>query len=484
MGDAPPPPSTPPSWSKTFTHYNPLNFRRAAHRRPKAAPVYSRDFAYADNAAVVLAQHPMRARRADINADTSAKTFAELLSGPTVDIYVGPERKHWALHRNLLCHHSSFFETEFEGHEVPKGGTKDGESVLELPDDDAKGFQLLVKWLYQGQLEDNSVLTEVEKYEYAVSCHKLYMLCDKFDMLHLKNLAMDLYRANLNAAQLVPDADEINDIYRASPVGSPFRPLMTKIAARQIMDPDVDKDAETYRKCFQENPDFAVEMVNAIRSMSGGMLFDDPTEIAGCEFHDHSDSSSCGGKEAEKAVTPMANGAAKRQLPAELSAEKRTPRKLDIRQPSTPTPKLTRWQSGLTNGHAPPHTPPKAKSMAPSQSSTVNGGHPKRAQTSKTAPSQPSTVNGNAPKIAGSPAKPAPGGSVLGKRRVTEGNQLKSNGAAEAPRRSSHHVNGMVQQLNGIESGGSEGSQSQAGASEMPTRKAAPKLRRPQVNGA
>ena len=72
MGDAAPPSTTPPSWSKTFSHYNPLNFRR----HNTSAPVYSRDFAYADSAAS-LAHPPMRAPRADINAETSAKTFAE-----------------------------------------------------------------------------------------------------------------------------------------------------------------------------------------------------------------------------------------------------------------------------------------------------------------------------------------------------------------------------------------------------------------------
>jgi hypothetical protein len=220
--------------------------------------------------------------------DEAKNLRKRLLSGPLVDICVGSEKKHWSLHKNLLCHHSSYFETEFEGHEVPKDATK-----LELPDDDPKGFELLVKWLYQGQLEDVSQFLDEEKYDYAVACHRLYQLCEKFDMIGLKNMAMDSYRSNLNAAQLVPDADEINEIYRASPPNSPFRKLMTKIAARQIMDPEVDKDAESYRQCFENNADFAVEMVNAIRTMSGGMLFDDPTAGDECTWHDHRDGSGC-----------------------------------------------------------------------------------------------------------------------------------------------------------------------------------------------
>jgi hypothetical protein len=238
-----------------------------------------------------------------------AKTLRKrLLAGPTVDIYVGVERRHWTLHRNLLRHHSAYFETEFVGHEVAKNGNRrsgeKGNNALELPEDDPRGFELLVKWLYQGSLDDLDAMTDEGKYDYAVACHKLYLLCDKFDMVPLKNTAMDLYRRGLNEAQLVPDPQEINEIYRASPANSPFRQLMTKIAARQIMDPEVDKDAETYRKCFENNPEFAIEMVNAIRYASGGMLFDDPTEGDVCAYHYHEDGQNCQVKGKGKGETP------------------------------------------------------------------------------------------------------------------------------------------------------------------------------------
>lgn len=225
--------------------------------------------------------------------ETQAKTLHKrLLDGPIVDIIVGKERRSFKLHRNLLCHHSSYFEAEFIGNEVPKG-KKPGDNKLELPDDDPAGFELFTKWLYQGRLDEVSELSDDKKYDYSVACHKLYMLCERFDMPLLKNISIDQYRRGLTEVQLVPDAEEINDIYRQSPRGSPFRKLMTQIAARQIMDPDSEKDAETYRACFDNNPDFAVDMVNAIKSGSGGILFDDPTSGSECGYHDHKDGSNC-----------------------------------------------------------------------------------------------------------------------------------------------------------------------------------------------
>jgi hypothetical protein len=235
--------------------------------------------------------HRLNSHRLHVRAKAKLQRD-RLLSGPMLDVYVGRARHHWALHRNLLCHHSERLEAELQGDGSSKRQQQDR---LELPDHDPAGFELLVKWLYQGQLDDVTDMPDAtQKYEYAVSCHKLYLLCDRFDMPQLKNVAMDQYRRGLNQAELVPDADEIDDIYRQSPVGSPFRRLMTNIAARQIMDPNSERDVETYRQCFESNSDFAIEMVKAIKQGTGGMLFDDPTDTGNeCEYHDHEQGPNC-----------------------------------------------------------------------------------------------------------------------------------------------------------------------------------------------
>lgn len=257
------------------------------HLRRALPVVYSRDFAYENSVPMILDGG------VDNIADFKAKDFSELISGPTVDVFVGSSKRRWTLHRNLLCHHSSFFEAELMGSEVPKVKRMSEQQKLELLGEDPAGFELFVKWLYQGRLDDTSELSDEEKYDYAVACHKLYRLCERLDMPELKNLSIDQYRTSLFEAQLVPDADEINEIYKMSSPGSPFRALMTKIAARQIMDPDSDKDAESYRACFQDNPDFAVEMINAIKTGTGGVLFQDPTEGGECEYHDHTNGAGC-----------------------------------------------------------------------------------------------------------------------------------------------------------------------------------------------
>jgi hypothetical protein len=230
-----------------------------------------------------------------------AKSLRErLLSGPTVDITVGEgsQQRHWSLHRNLLAYHSEYLKAELQHspNSTPKSKGNDAPDSLrlDLGDDDPAGFELLVKWLYQGKFDDvSSISDDQEKYNYAVACQKLHNLCDRFEMPKLKNIAIDQYRKGLSEAGLVPDAEELNVIYRQSPKASPFRTLMVKIAARQIMDPDSDKDAESYRQCFENNPEFAIDLVNAIKWGTGGILFDDPTDGSDCEFHDHENGPNC-----------------------------------------------------------------------------------------------------------------------------------------------------------------------------------------------
>ncbi|KAF1965813.1 hypothetical protein BU23DRAFT_560777 [Bimuria novae-zelandiae CBS 107.79] len=298
--------------------------------------------------------HRLNSHRLHIRAKAKLQRD-RLLSGRMIDVYVGEGRRHWALHRNLLCHHSERLEEELQG-----GDGKKRQERLDLPDYDPAGFELLVKWLYQGRLDDVSDLPDAnQKYEYAVSCHKMYLLCDRFDMAQLKNVAMDQYRKGLNEAELVPDADEIDDIYRKSPPGSPFRRLMMRIAARQIMDPDSDRDVETYRQCFKNNPDFAIDLVKAIKEGTGGMLFDDPTDPGNeCEYHDHEAGPNCHvkgkgkgkGKQARK-TTPLrpdlrsaSSDPSTRSVPTLLPP--RRPRPPPILQPP---PRHARRQSEATS---------------------------------------------------------------------------------------------------------------------------------------
>ncbi len=212
---------------------------------------------------------------------------SRLLSGPLMDIYVGESKRHWSLHRNLLCHHSAYFKDH--GVEEDRKDT----SKVELLEDDPRAFELLVKWLYQGKIDDVSDMPIEKKWEYADACQKLYVLCDKLILPQLKNFAIDQFRKGCFEAGLVPGPEEMKSIYARTSPSSPFRKLVSKIAARQIMDSDSRDDAGTYKMCFESNADFAIDVINAIREGAGGTLLGDPTDGGGCTYHDHCNAQGC-----------------------------------------------------------------------------------------------------------------------------------------------------------------------------------------------
>lgn len=207
-----------------------------------------------------------------------------------MDIYVGKAKRRWSLHRSLLSYHSRWFQDQIKEEVKEKGG------MVEFFDDDPRAFELLVKWLYQGKIDDVSDMPIDKKWDYADSCQQLYVLCDKINLPQLKNLAIDQFRKGCFEARLVPGPEEMKPIYDKTPPSSPFRKLVSRIAARQIMDPESGGDAGMYKECFAGNADFAIDVVNAIKEGAGGKLLDDPTEDDGCYYHEHQLGQRCDGR--------------------------------------------------------------------------------------------------------------------------------------------------------------------------------------------
>ena len=243
----------------------------------------------------------MQRRHEQALSNVSARN--RLLSGPTVEISVGTgqDQRKWSIHRNLLSHHSEYFARRF-GHPSSTATSSGSSSTLKLDlhEDSPHAFELFVKWLYQGSIDDVSAMENDRKWDHAFACQQLYSLCERLELPLLRNVAIDQFRRGCFEAGLVPGPEEMSPIYETTPKGSPFRKLVSRIAARQIMDPDNNRNASTYEKCFG-NPDFAIDVINSIREGVGGKLLPDPTELIGCEYHDHPKGSVCSLQESKNA---------------------------------------------------------------------------------------------------------------------------------------------------------------------------------------
>jgi hypothetical protein len=83
-----------------------------------------------------------------------------MISGPKVDLYVGPNRKYYNLPKLLLCHYSDFFESCFNGGFVETLSQK-----LELPEDKVEDFEILLEFMLRGTSPGSMNITEVGKSE-------------------------------------------------------------------------------------------------------------------------------------------------------------------------------------------------------------------------------------------------------------------------------------------------------------------------------
>ncbi|KAL2421391.1 hypothetical protein ABEF95_007647 [Exophiala dermatitidis] len=107
-----------------------------------------------------------------------------------VTVFVGPKRKKFFLHRELICQRSPFMEKCLK-----KGRFDEGyKNELYLPEDDPKAFSIIVDWIYRTKLPSRT------EPQFDVSdLSAAYCMADKFGMEELQNSIMDTIRLSFGS---------------------------------------------------------------------------------------------------------------------------------------------------------------------------------------------------------------------------------------------------------------------------------------------
>ena len=109
-----------------------------------------------------------------------------------VDIFVGPKRKTFRLHEDLLCDRSGYFKATFQG-EFAEAKSKE----LYLSEDNDSSFELFVNWLYGGDVQVGQPSTD----DALPAYFGLLALADKILIEHLRNVATDRIRGYYRDSQ-------------------------------------------------------------------------------------------------------------------------------------------------------------------------------------------------------------------------------------------------------------------------------------------
>ncbi|KAI9802100.1 MAG: hypothetical protein M1833_002021 [Piccolia ochrophora] len=242
-----------------------------------------------------------------------ASNFAERFTSKPVDVYVGPEQKKYTLHQTVLCSQSGFFRAAFEG-----SFREAVEDCIRLPDEDVATFELFIGWLYKGELDGSVTFGKPSKclidstvfgnpgehfIDWAVGgkLFALYVMADKFGVRRLHNQIMDVFQAAFIPMGRYPRPSAIRTIYDVTAPGATMRRLITDVFAGDIcLDQHIFFDRPKYKDYLDDIPDFAADVMGAVRQGVCRQIDLNPTSWTACKFHVHRDGDMCPGRQPVK----------------------------------------------------------------------------------------------------------------------------------------------------------------------------------------
>ncbi|KAI9720198.1 MAG: hypothetical protein M1812_003016 [Candelaria pacifica] len=205
-----------------------------------------------------------------------------LLTPEMVDLYVGPGRQLFRVHKGLLCYHSAFFDKAFDGK------FKEGqEGMMYLPKDDPVPFEIVVTWLYRQSIDEIPTTGDVEAYASLEQTVDLYILADKLCINTLKNMAMDRLQRGLLSGNRIIDT-ECTKVYKSTLADSPLRRFVARLTAWDLQGHWNTKLSEYVNE--EADLDFAKDIIELLRNRSS---IPDPRNPSKCEYHEHTDGETC-----------------------------------------------------------------------------------------------------------------------------------------------------------------------------------------------
>ncbi|KAI7510062.1 hypothetical protein KC347_g4680 [Hortaea werneckii] len=197
------------------------------------------------------------------HGEQKEKPLNELLSHDIVDIYVGPENTHWALHEKLLCHRSPYFRNVFWTNTPTNKGNRQN-PTFGLPDDDDIPFRHFVGWLYSDHVppprEEKDLTTLID----------LYLMGEKWSIPRLQVSVLETIREFYHETSSWPSLRRVQYVYANSAPDSALRQLLVSCVAQMLVlaPPDggeAGKMPEHWEKALRRNGQLAVDIILCVQ---------------------------------------------------------------------------------------------------------------------------------------------------------------------------------------------------------------------------
>ncbi|KAH0369043.1 hypothetical protein KCU65_g3532, partial [Aureobasidium melanogenum] len=139
--------------------------------------------------------------------------------GTLVTIEVGPEKKAFAIHKDVLCFYSDYFRAAFNG-----SFKEANEGKLSLPDEDADLFYIVNGFVYTRLLRQEDRQTGPQLTHHTLG--QLWAFGDRFLMPLLQNTAMDAYVKRITTLKCGFAPATMAREYQHTSTGSPLRKFL------------------------------------------------------------------------------------------------------------------------------------------------------------------------------------------------------------------------------------------------------------------
>lgn len=202
-------------------------------------------------------------------------------------VYVGPERKAFHLHRDLLCDRSAYFKAAFTGSSKEADAKK-----LVLPDGDSLAFELFVNWQYGSLLTGPSNDGELQTY------FALLALGEKLMLEYLSNQCTDLIRGYYRSTNALVRAQDVSYIYR-NIKRQAMRYCIVKLTVLQTLEEKEKGFLPGFRELIAGGGDFAADF--SCYLLKYAVLKDRPAlghptnPQFNCRYHSHDLTPKCKG---------------------------------------------------------------------------------------------------------------------------------------------------------------------------------------------
>ncbi|KAJ8071944.1 hypothetical protein OCU04_002248 [Sclerotinia nivalis] len=219
--------------------------------------------------------------------------FIEITGTETVDIYVGPEKKLFRIHRGILCDKVPYFQKMFSS-----GFVEALEGKVFFPEDSPQSFDLFYGWVYLGTLPTFNCVDGGGESGFNWNPLLLYFLADKLCLVELMDKSSDIYFEGLAKSGRIPKTEWVEKVYELTPMGSPLRKFMchsmyyvfSTLRSERI---EATWTTDGVAMVMKSHPDFAIDFLNLLRSNPVGIAAKDPTKLPKCDFHCHGKDEPC-----------------------------------------------------------------------------------------------------------------------------------------------------------------------------------------------